>query len=113
MRSDTRGSRKRLKFRSKYGLLVSEGVRWRPVVAAPDHAKLAHGWPTGGWMAKALTDSVVSKLAPRRGQVGWYEMADGGCRGLRLRVSGSGEMVWAVRHMVGGKRERHTIGGYP
>lgn len=64
-------------------------------------------------MAKAFTDSFVSTLRPGKGQQGWRELADGGCRGLHLKVSQRGEKVWAVRHMVGGKRRRHLIGAYP
>jgi integrase len=64
-------------------------------------------------MSRALTDSVVSNLSPRRGQSGWREVSDGGCRGLCLRLSPRGEKTWAVRHMVGGARQRHTIGAYP
>jgi integrase len=64
-------------------------------------------------MPKALTDSMLKTLQPKRGQVGWKESADGGARGLYLRLSPKGEKTWAVRHMVGGKRQRCTIGGYP
>lgn len=64
-------------------------------------------------MAKALTDSVVASLKPQRGQSGWRELADGATRGLCLRISPRGEKVWAIRHVVGGKRSRHTIGAYP
>lgn len=64
-------------------------------------------------MAKSLTDSVVASQKPQRGQVGWREIADGATRGLCLRISPRGEKVWAVRHVVGGKRSRHTIGAYP
>lgn len=62
---------------------------------------------------KILTDSFVSGLRSIRGQVGWREVADAACRGLRLRISPHGERVWAVRNVVGGKRVRHTIGAYP
>jgi integrase len=64
-------------------------------------------------MAKPLTDSVVSNLKPQRGQSGWTETSDAGCRGLCLRVSPRGEKVWAVRLAVAGRRQRHTIGAYP
>ncbi|HVM78293.1 MAG TPA: tyrosine-type recombinase/integrase [Stellaceae bacterium] len=64
-------------------------------------------------MTKSLTDSVVASLRPERGQTTWREIADGGCRGLCLRLSPRGERVWAVRHTVGGRRMRHTIGAYP
>jgi hypothetical protein len=64
-------------------------------------------------MVKALTDSAVSKLGPQRGQTGWREIADGGSIGLRLRISPTSEKVWALRYVVGGKRERHTLGAYP
>src|SRR5437763_11450958 len=64
-------------------------------------------------MAKSLTDSVVSTTRPARSQRDWKEIADGGCRGLCLRLSPRGEKVWAVRHMVSGKRKRHTLGAYP
>ncbi|BAE49458.1 Integrase [Paramagnetospirillum magneticum AMB-1] len=64
-------------------------------------------------MAKALTDSVVKTLKPERGATTWREISDSGCRGLRLRVSPSGEKVWAVKVTVGAQRVRHTIGAYP
>jgi integrase len=64
-------------------------------------------------MAKPLTDSVVSNLRPARDQIGWREIADGASRGLCLRLSPTGEKVWAVRHAVAGKRQRHTVGAYP
>lgn len=64
-------------------------------------------------MAKTLTDSVVASLKPQRGQSGWRELADGATRGLCIRISPRGEKVWAIRHVVGGKRSRHTIGAYP
>ena len=60
-----------------------------------------------------MTHSAISKLGPARGQVGWREIADGGSAGLRLRISPTGEKVWASRYVVGGKRERHTLGAYP
>ncbi|HEY6335733.1 MAG TPA: tyrosine-type recombinase/integrase, partial [Alphaproteobacteria bacterium] len=64
-------------------------------------------------MRNALTDSVVATMKPKRGQQGWIEVNDGGCRGLFLRISPRGEKVWVSRHMVSGKRKRNTIGGYP
>lgn len=64
-------------------------------------------------MAACLTDALVQNLKPTRGQTGWREVADGGCRGLCLRISPSGEKVWAIRATVAGKRQRHTLGGYP
>src|SRR6185437_1702421 len=64
-------------------------------------------------MSKPLTDSVVLHLRPKRNQADWMEISDGGCRGLCLRLSPRGEKSWAVRHLVAGKRQRHTIGAYP
>lgn len=64
-------------------------------------------------MAKSLTDSLIASLRPQRNQSGWREIADGGCRGLCIRISPRAERVWVVRHMVGGKRRRHTPGAYP
>jgi integrase len=64
-------------------------------------------------MAKPLTDSLTTSLRAKKGQSGWREIADGGCRGLYMRISPRGEKTWAVRHMVGGTRTRHTMGGYP
>ncbi|HLN25441.1 MAG TPA: integrase arm-type DNA-binding domain-containing protein [Patescibacteria group bacterium] len=62
---------------------------------------------------KALTDSVVKTIKPERGATAWREISDAGCRGLRLRLSPSGEKVWAVKVTVGTQRVRHTIGAYP
>lgn len=64
-------------------------------------------------MAKALTDSMVANLKSKRGQAGWVDMADGAVRGLCLRMGPRGEKSWAVRHVIAGKRRRHTIGAYP
>ena len=60
-----------------------------------------------------LTDSVVSKLSPQRGQKEWREVTDGGCRGLYLSVSPRSEKVWGLRIVVNGKRRRHILGAYP
>lgn len=64
-------------------------------------------------MARALTDSLVHNLRPERGQKGWRAISDGGCRGLTLRISPTGEKAWAVRVNIGTKRRYHTVGGYP
>ncbi len=64
-------------------------------------------------MPKALTDSVVKTLKPERGAISWREVTDGGCRGLRIRLSPTGEKVWAIKVTVGGRRVRHTLGAYP
>jgi integrase len=56
---------------------------------------------------------MVEAAKPKRGQAGWREVADGGSRGLKLRISAKGEKVWAVRVMVDGERHRHIIGSYP
>lgn len=64
-------------------------------------------------MPKALTDSVVKTLKPERGATDWREISDGGCRGLRLRLSPTGEKVWALKVTVNGRRVRHTLGAYP
>ncbi|MBK1669954.1 hypothetical protein CKO28_18120 [Rhodovibrio sodomensis] len=64
-------------------------------------------------MPRALTDSVVRNLKPLRGATDWREVSDGGCRGLRLRISPHGEKVWAVRVMVHGRRARQQLGAYP
>ncbi|HVI86838.1 MAG TPA: integrase arm-type DNA-binding domain-containing protein [Dongiaceae bacterium] len=64
-------------------------------------------------MPRSLTDAVVQNQKPERGQQGWREIADGACRGLCLRISPTGEKVWAIRYVVAGKRQRHTVGAYP
>ncbi len=63
-------------------------------------------------MAK-LTDRVVSQARIQKGQTGWREITDDGCRGLLLRISPRGEKVWSLRVMLRGKRVRQTIGAYP
>lgn len=60
-----------------------------------------------------LTDSVVSKLSPQRGQTEWREVTDGGCCGLYLAVSPRSEKVWRLRIVINGKRRRHILGAYP
>lgn len=64
-------------------------------------------------MPKPLTDSVIKTLRVPRGSKGWIEVSDGGRRGLRIRISPSGEKVWVVRFTVNGQRARHTLGAYP
>ncbi|CCG41575.1 Integrase [Magnetospirillum molischianum DSM 120] len=64
-------------------------------------------------MTKALTDSVVRTLKPERDATDWREVSDGGCRGLRLRISPTGEKVWAIKVTIHGRRVRHTLGAYP
>ncbi|MBT4940034.1 MAG: DUF4102 domain-containing protein, partial [Rhodospirillaceae bacterium] len=64
-------------------------------------------------MAKPLTDYVIKTLKPSRGQKGWREISDGGCRGLLIKLSPRGELVWAMRLTVNGNRVYHTVGGYP
>ena len=64
-------------------------------------------------MARSLTDAVIQNLKPERGQKGWREVADGGSRGLCLRISPSGEKAWGLRAIIAGRRQRHILGGYP
>lgn len=64
-------------------------------------------------MSKVFTDSFINALTPKRGATDWQEVCDKGCRGLRLRVSPSGEKVWALKLQVNGRRIRHTLGAYP
>ena len=64
-------------------------------------------------IAKPLTDYVIKTLKPSRGQKGWREISDGGCRGLLIKLSPRGELVWAMRLTVNGNRVYHTVGGYP
>lgn len=64
-------------------------------------------------IADPLTDSMVKTAKPRRDQPGWREVADGGSRGLMLRISPRGEKAWAIRLTVNGRRVAHTIGAYP
>lgn len=64
-------------------------------------------------MSKVFTDSFINALTAKRGATDWQEVCDKGCRGLRLRISPSGEKVWALKIMVNGRRVRHTLGAYP
>lgn len=64
-------------------------------------------------VAKVLTDSYVKLLRPTPGQNYWREISDAGSRGLHIKLSPTGEKVWAIRYVVGGRRRRHIIGGYP
>lgn len=64
-------------------------------------------------MVKVLTDAEVKRMTAERGTSDWREVADGGCRGLRLRISPTGEKVWALKLTVNGNRVRHTLGAYP
>lgn len=64
-------------------------------------------------VAAPLTDYKIKTLKPKAGQAGWRDYADGGCRGLILRLSPRGEKAWAVRMTVGNRREAHTLGAYP
>lgn len=64
-------------------------------------------------IAAPLTDNVVKTARPEKKQVGWRDLADGGCRGLTLRISPRGEKAWAIRLTVNGRRTMQTIGAYP
>ena len=64
-------------------------------------------------ISSPLTDNRVKEATPKRGQSRWREIFDGGCQGLRLRISPRGEKVWAVRTTVNGRRVSHTLGAYP
>lgn len=106
----TKSSRERRKPLRNTALLENcTCVRRMPVLYRLSWAGLPHRCS----IPKSLTDSVVASQKPQRGQVGWREIADGATRGLCLRISPRGEKVWAIRHVVGGKRSRHTIGAYP
>jgi integrase len=73
----------------------------------------------GRMAAKPLTDSAVKNLRPQHGQTGWRDVYDGGARGLRIRVSPTGQKVWMVQLVVGKKpdgkpvRASRTLGAYP
>lgn len=58
-------------------------------------------------MAKTLTPLALKNLRPR-GQV--YEVADRGCRGLRVLVQTSGHRSWAVRYRYAGRTRKLTLG---
>ncbi len=75
--------------------------------------RLPYRRPTRLIVRRVFTDSFVGSIRPAAGQKGWTEMADWACRGLHLKLSSRGEKVWAIRHMVGGRRRRHIIGAYP
>ncbi len=63
-------------------------------------------------MHKRLTDSLIASLdaGPNHSRV---EVADAGCSGLWLRISGAGVKSFAVRYRVNGRPARYTIGRYP
>jgi integrase len=63
-------------------------------------------------MPRALTDHIVKTIRPPAGP-GWQDHSDGGCRGLKLRVSPRGEKLWSLVVTVGSRRVRHDIGAYP
>src|SRR5437773_540694 len=58
--------------------------------------------------ARILTDKLVRGLKgkPR-------DIADGGCKGLSVRLSGDGTKSWRVTYSVNGNRQRKTIGQFP
>lgn len=64
-------------------------------------------------IAAPLTDNVVKSARPEKNQSGWRDLADGGCRGLMLRIGPRGEKTWAIRLTVNARRTMQTIGGYP
>lgn len=64
-------------------------------------------------LSKTLTDHVIKTLKPGRDQTAVREIADGGCRGLLLRLTTRGEKLWAIRVMVSGRRTFHPLGAYP
>jgi integrase len=63
-------------------------------------------------MPRALTDHIVKTIRPPAGP-GWKDYSDGGCPGLKLRVSPHGDKIWNVVVSVGSRRIRHVIGAYP
>jgi integrase len=59
-------------------------------------------------MTRALTDAFIRRVPlPKSGRL---EVADPACRGLRFRVTPSGEKSFAFRY---GRTERITLGKYP
>jgi integrase len=63
-------------------------------------------------MPRALTDHIVKTIRPPAGP-SWKDYSDGGCPGLKLRVSPHGDKIWNVVVSVGSRRIRHVIGAYP
>lgn len=90
---------------------MTRGILVRPRHDCPTNA--LHGVERHEAVAKVLTDSYVKLLRPTPGQKGWREISDAGSRGLHMKLSPTGDKVWAIRHVVGGRRRRHIIGGYP
>ena len=63
-------------------------------------------------MARVFTDHIVRTLKVPPGPA-WAEHSDGGCKGLRIRISPRGDRVWSLLTRIGGKRHRHELGAYP
>lgn len=62
--------------------------------------------------AKMLTDTAIKAIRPPA--TGRVAMADGGCRGLEIRVTAAGERSWSFRFRdQAGATLRKTIGRYP
>jgi integrase len=61
---------------------------------------------------RPLTDHIVKTIRPPAGP-GWQDHSDGGCRGLKLRVSPRSDKLWSLVVTVGSRRVRHDIGAYP
>lgn len=62
-------------------------------------------------MAKALTQATVDNLAVRAHEQ--YDIADGGQRGLSLRISYGGTKTYCVSYRVNGKQRRMKLGRVP
>ncbi|MFH0351091.1 MAG: tyrosine-type recombinase/integrase, partial [Chromatiales bacterium] len=54
-----------------------------------------------------FTDNVIAKLEP---QASPYDLRDGGCRGLLVRVELSGKRTYYLQYYLDGKRRRYRIG---
>lgn len=63
--------------------------------------------------APALTDARIKNLRPAKNQSVQIEIADGGQKGLLLRMTPRGEKSWAVRTTLHGKRVFRSLGAYP
>jgi integrase len=75
----------------------------------PGSRDVAHQIANGNSRAR-LTSNTIEGLTPRPKL---YEITDGNCAGLKLRIRPSGSKVWAYRFYWGGRRQLLQLGTWP
>jgi hypothetical protein len=75
----------------------------------PGSRNVAHQIANGNSRTR-LTSNQIEDLEPRPKL---YEITDGSCAGLKLRIRPSGTKVWAYRFYREGRRQLFQLGTWP